>query len=627
MKVLFFDTESDGLLPDATRLWCAAAQRVVGDQHTSTGSFVFDDLAASDRDGDAYAFLDWLDHSDVLVGHNIIGHDLPLMRKLWGYEPRPDQKIVDTLLMSRLQRPDRRKPPHTPPGVGPHSVEAWGYRFGVHKQEHEDWTVYSEEMLSRCEQDVVILRRIYDALLKEGKGEGWMPAHRLNMKLFTRLQEQEENGFAVDHHLMEASVEQLTRWIDRIDRVVTTRLPVVVEVLEQKEEGEWKYVKKPFLKEGGYAAITERFLSQFEVGREPEVGGQFTRVKFRYTDLDSSAEVKDFLLKSGWIPDEYNYNNAGHRTSPKLSKTDNFRGVQGALGKLIVRRVQCKQRRGVIEGWLRLLNYPSGGSTSLKPRLHGAVHGLAVTGRAKHRVIVNVPGSESFYGNQMRSMFVANEPNLLVGVDSVANQVRQLAARMGDDEFTRVVLDPGIDIHSYNASRVGSITRHEAKTFFYALIFGAGDGKLAKDLAIPREDAKQLRNDFMRGLPAVPALLDRLEREWASNGGWIRGLDGRPISVSSKHKLLVYLLQSDEAIQMGNAYVLCDERLRSVHGTDLWKWVLWMHDEFQFEAHPSITSDVADVGCWSIKEAGERLGIPVPHEGAAKIGRTWKETH
>ncbi|MCI0528937.1 MAG: hypothetical protein L0Y56_15985, partial [Nitrospira sp.] len=147
-------------------------------------------------------------------------------------------------------------------------------------------------------------------------------------------------------------------------------------------------------------------------------------------------------------------------------------------------------------------------------------------------------------------------------------------------------------------------------------------------LGISVADGKRLRDDFMGGMPAMRALLARLDSEWRSNGGWIRGLDGRPLTVSTPHQLLVYLLQSDEAIQMSHAYVLFVNAMsrRWEYGID-WGMTLWMHDEFQVECRPEIAEEVGRLGCWSIAEAGRQLGIIVPHEGAYKVGKNWNQTH
>jgi hypothetical protein len=617
MKICIFDTESDGFLEDATRLWCAVVKEY-GDEGKPC-IFTPDNI-----DG----LPIYLDQYDVLVGHNIIQHDLPLIKKLRGWEPRPEQTIVDTLVMSRFQNPDRKYPPHCADRTcGPHSVKAWGYRVGQQKVDHDEWDRYSLEMLHRCEEDTLINEKIFDALIEEGEGKGFGPANRLNMKLFYWLQKQEEAGFLVDQEFMNKCINQLTQWMDRIDRAIKPRLPIVVDIQEGRVAGEYGYIKKPFKKDGSYSAVTERFLTKYSddpsVGyiEEPRlVGGPFSRITFRYTDLESNVEVKDFLLKSGWIPAQWNVNNDGKRTSPKLSKDDPFEGIQGSVGRLVAKRVQCRQRRGVIEGWLE--NIRNDG------RLSAQIAGLAITGRARHRQIVNVPGPSAFYGKNMRKIFVAEKGKVLVGIDSVGNQIRQLAARMGDEEYIKLVIDPANDMHQIHADRAGIPVRHHAKTFFYSLIFGAGDPKISSRLKISLQKAKELRKLFLNGLPALKGLLDRLEAEWEKNGGWIKGLDGRPIPVASKHQLLVYLVQSDEAIQMALAYVLFHEwASKQYKYGEEWKTVLWMHDEFQVECIPEIAEWIGHIASYSIREAGRMLGIKCPHDGDYKIGRTWYDTH
>ena len=111
--------------------------------------------------------------------------------------------------------------------------------------------------------------------------------------------------------------------------------------------------------------------------------------------------------------------------------------------------------------------------------------------------------------------------------------------------------------------------------------------------------------------------------------GYIRGLDGRPILVDSEHKVLVFSLQSDEAIQMSAAYCVLHKWLHRegyIWGKD-YGTVLWMHDEWQVECNPDIAERVADIGNEAIAWAGRYYKIACPHEGSSKIGRNWRDTH
>lgn len=624
MKVGVFDSESDGFLEDATRVWCLAVKDKGSGERKSF------------RPNEVLDGLEHLSTFDVLIGHNVIAHDFPLFRKLYKWEFKGTK--VDTLLMSRMQRPERKAPPNCPDKRAPHSLNAWGYRLGHKKVEHEEWHQFSEAMMHRCEEDVELNAKVEEFLLEEGKGEGWRQAHMTNFKLFDLLQKQEEHGWFVDVPYMDACIRQLDRWIDRITNAIQPRLPLLCEPQEGKQQGVFKYVSKPFTKAGKYTAQVLKYYPD----DASFVAGPFSRVGFRPIDLDSNAETKEYLLSVGWEPVEYNTNDKGEVTSPKLSKDDPFNGVQGSLGRLIAKRVKCRHRKGTLEG-LRL-------AVDANSRIHPGINGIAVTGRMKHKLVVNLPSVDSgaFYGRQIRKCFMATPGWVMVGADSKGNQVRQLAARMGDDVFTKAVLfgtkEEDNDHHSLTRKASGVATRTLAKNVFYGISFGAGDAKIGKIVGGTKEDGARVKANLMVGLPKLAELLERLSEEWKETAhkyyndrwrkweyrnGYIRGLDGRPILVEFEKDLLVYALQSDEAIQMAYAYILVFKEMEKRGyrvGTD-WRMLIWYHDEFQTETRQGLADELGSVMCWAIKQAGLDLNITCPHDGDYKIGNNWAETH
>ena len=622
-----FDIETNGLFPEVDTVWCAVVKDHDNGEIKRFTPATLIHLTVC------------LDKYTTLIGHNCIQYDFPVLKKVLNYEFKG--QVIDTLLMSRLQRPNRRVPMRSK-GLAAHSVEAWGIRLGHAKREHEDWTQFSPAMLERCEHDVAIQQGIYKALLKEGRGEGWEQAHRLNFKLHSLTYQQAEYGFLVDQKKLDEAIVTLNRWMVKIDRAITPHLPYICEIQEVKKDGEHGYVKKLTTKAGTYTKQVERWLDEYDAstGGIPvpfSIGSLgFSRISYRLVDLDKNLEIKDYLLKQGWKPAAWNYNNIGEKTSPKLSLDDPFAGIQSSIGKLVVKRLQCRQRKGVIQGW----------KDSIRPdgRIPAIITGLAATGRARHKGIVNVPGNEAFFGKTMRSLFIAKPGWKLVGIDSVGNQVRQLAARMGDPEFTRAVCDPDKDVHEETRKRAGLTSRHVAKTFFYGLIFGSGDAKTGRIIGGTSEDGKRLKEQVFNSIPALRDVIKRLTDEWRKTAkkwynkkfrrmeyrdGYIKGLDGRPIQVDSEHKVLVYTLQSDEAIQMSVAYCKMHQLFQQegwTHNRD-YGVVLWMHDEFQIECRPEIANRVAEIGCESIAWAGRYLNIAIPHEGSFKIGRSWNDTH
>lgn len=628
MNIATFDIEADGLLDSISKIHC-----IVVKIHGSVSDLCW---YPSDKFPDIPSILEFLDKFEVICGHNITGYDLPALRRLHGWEPKA--RLFDTLIVSRLQRPDRTLPRNCPDSsVGPHSVEAWGYRLGRHKRSHEDWSVFSEEMLLRCKEDVEIQCLIYDYLIDEGKEEGWDSARFLNSKLFWILEKQKEVGWTVDIKHIDRCLYMLDRWINRIDRALASRLPLITECLEKKVAGEFSYVKKPFTKTGDLVAR----VRDYDVCHSA-ICGPFSRINSRHVSLDKSDEVKNLLLSLGWEPSEWNIDDNGNKTSPKLSKNDKFIGVDGGFGRLIIRRVQCKQRRGVIEGWKESVR-PDG-------RVSQTFSGLAVTGRLRHSGIVNVPNPEtgSFFAKWMRAVFIARPGWVMIGCDSKGNQNRQLAARMGDPDYTNTVLtgkkELGTDEHSLNQKRAGLPSRTLAKNLLYGILFGAGDAKVAKTIKQSVEKSKEYKEAIFNAMPFLRPLIDRLADEWRASAerywdsrfkrmsyrnGHIKGLDGRPIYIESEHMLLVYTLQSDEAIQMATAYVWFYQQAvrRGYRWNEDWAFLIWYHDEFQLECRPEISGTLKDLAEESIAWAGRFYKIACPHEGDAKIGMNWKETH
>ena len=157
-KIKIADTESDGFVEEATTLWCIAGKEYEDESEDATL------FGPTDID----AGLSWLWDCDVLVGHNFIGHDLPLLKKLYDWEPRSHQTVIDTLVFSRMLYP-KRPIPDGYTGKATHSIEAWGYRVGRGKPEHEDWSKYTKAMGVRCKEDAVINRLVLLELEREAE--------------------------------------------------------------------------------------------------------------------------------------------------------------------------------------------------------------------------------------------------------------------------------------------------------------------------------------------------------------------------------------------------------------------------------------------------------------------------
>lgn len=411
-------------------------------------------------------------------------------------------------------------------------------------------------------------------------------------------------------------------------------------------DGKWKEVEQPFLKSGKVGAAGKYVMSPLEVfnpvtkkmqpygkdylDTDTEIVGPFCKVKWHLINLGSDSQVKKYLFELGWKPTEWNINKkTGTVTSPKLTE-DSFWSLKSDIGQQVAQYLKLKHRRSMCDGLSKIVWYDEFN----EPRISQVISGMTPTFRCTHKGIVNVPGEDAIFGLAMRSIFRApvnrGKKYVMLGVDAKSCQLRMLCHYMRDPLYTEAVLhgkkDDGTDIHSVNMKLTEGLltSRTQAKRFIYGLLFGAGDPKLGAILGGTKADGTRLRKVFMERLTSLADLLQAL-KDVKKKQGYIVGLDGRKVYVRSDHQLLVYLVQSAEAILMRWALAL------------LYKWeffdkfdielVGFIHDETQFIVAEEQAELAAQWVCAAFEHASAYLKLTVPAEGDPAIGPNWASTH
>tara|TARA_B110000483_G_scaffold241660_1_gene325258 strand:+ start:968 stop:1303 length:336 start_codon:yes stop_codon:yes gene_type:complete len=107
------------------------------------------------------------------------------------------------------------------------------------------------------------------------------------------------------------------------------------------------------------------------------------------------------------------------------------------------------------------------------------------------------------------------------------------------------------------------------------------------------------------------------------DGGEIRAIDKRILTIRSGHAALNSLIQSCAAIVMKTALVILWEKLKDKDAFV----VANIHDEFQIETTKELAEEVGQIAIKSIQEAGEQLKLRVPLAAEYKVGKNWAETH
>jgi len=158
--MIIFDLETDGLLDTVSKIHCLCLYDTEADQ-----SYVYNDAGKAEP---IVRGIQVLNDADIIVGHNIIGYDIPVIEKIYPWFVKP--YVIDTLLLSRLYHPNlletdkKRQWEHMPLQLyGRHSLEAYGYRLKEYKGcfgKTTDWSDWSEEMELYCKQDVEVTKKL-----------------------------------------------------------------------------------------------------------------------------------------------------------------------------------------------------------------------------------------------------------------------------------------------------------------------------------------------------------------------------------------------------------------------------------------------------------------------------------
>ena len=546
-NTVFLDIEADGLNP--TKIHCVVTKRP-NEAHLTHLS--------------RRSLMDELAKGGKVCGHNLVGYDLPVMRKLWGIRI-PSHRVVDTLVLSRLFHPDLD---------GGHSLAAWGTRLGFAKGSHDEWDELSPEMVEYCKRDVDVTQRLHDALIGQMQMFGFTK-HCVDLEHSVAFicKDQEDNGFEFDKQGAVDLYEELTTRMHRIEKDLQQVFPPIVEERISDKTQKRLKDKVTVFNVGSRQQIAERLAGKGAVWKELTPAGK--------PKVDEAT-----LKKQTHIPE----------------------------AKIILRYLLCQKRASHVDSWIKAVGEDN--------RIHGHVRHIgAVTGRMAHSSpnMAQIPAVRAEYGKQCRDLFTTPEGRVLVGADASGLELRMLAHYMDDESYTNEILSG--DIHTANQTAAGLETRDQAKTFIYAFLYGAGDAKIGSVVGGSAAHGKKPKAAFLENTPALAKL--RSETMADAETGFLTGLDGRRIRVRSQHAALNTLLQGAGAVVMKQAIVILYDLLARVD----FKLVAQVHDEWQIECKPEDADFIGKSCVNSMIFAGEVLQLNCPLDGEYRVGNSWADTH
>ena len=522
-----------------------------------------------------HRFAELIKQTEEVIGHNIIGFDIPVVNTIFGYDVFANCKVTDTLVLSRLLNPMIE---------GGHSLKNWGTKLGQNKIHFEQFDYFSEDMLTYCRNDVELTERLYKFLMKKTTNFG--QSIELEHRVAQIIQKQHERGFKIN--VVEAYELQSKFQEDMND--LTTKVRQTFPPMKIEEE----FIPKSNNKARGYVK-----------------GVPFTKVKYKEFNLGSRQQIAERLMLLGWKPKKKT--DKGHVIVDEkvLSEIHNI-----PEAKLINRFLMLQKRIAQVNSWIEGIKEDG--------RVHGKViTNGTITGRMSHQSpnMAQIPAVYSPYGKECRALWTVNKGYKLVGVDASGLELRMLAHYMNDERYTHEVVNG--DIHTANQTAAGLESRDKAKTFIYAFIYGAGSKKIGSIIGGSERDGERAKEKFLRATPSLRSLREKVER--VAQRRWVRGLDQRKIIIRHPHAALNTLLQGAGAIVMKYALTLLEQYVinKQIKAFP----VVNVHDEFQYEVEESRAEEFGRLAVQSIIDAGKKLNIRCPLNGEYKIGNNWSETH
>lgn len=630
---LVFDIETNGLYRQLTTIHCLVAKDLdTGEVHQF-------------RPFEVEQGVRLLMQADLLIGHNIIAFDLPAIQKVYPWFSICPTKVKDTLVLSRMlfgNLSDRDFNSGFKLGklIGSHSLEAWGIRLGFNKLDYKGgWDEFTEDMLEYNTVDVEVTERLWQHTQRQAISER---ASILEHKAAYICAAQERNGFSFD--------------VEKAERLAA-RLMTKRQELEQTLQDTFK----PFYMPNGLVKPKRTTAG----GKFPGTweGAPYTKIKLTTFNPGSRHHIAYWFKRQyGWKPYEFTDNG-----QPKIDEM-----ILGKLSypeaKLLAEYFTLQKRLGQLaEGdnaWLKLVE---------QGRLYGGINPCgAVTRRATHMEpnIGQVPAVGALYGSECRELFGPRKGWKQVGIDVSGLELRCLShflARWDGGSYGVIVCEG--DVHWANVLSMGltvvaeydshdmvlKVCRDGAKTFIYAFLYGAGNEKIGrtvfdiilklKSLGLPydsllkkffdgsenpnealfKKAGGKLKKTFAAKTPGLDKLLEAVKT--AAERGYLIALDGGQLHIRSSHAALNTLLQSAGALICKQWMIEVDEEIERRGWRELAHQMAWVHDELQFEVHPSIAEEFGSMAVECIVKAQEFFGIRVPMTGEFKIGNNWKECH
>ena len=243
-------------------------------------------------------------------------------------------------------------------------------------------------------------------------------------------------------------------------------------------------------------------------------------------------------------------------------------------------------------------------------------------------------------GREIRRAFIADEGDLLLSADYSQIELRLIADISGDPGMVDA-FNAGADIHRATAAKIyheklGDVTdeqRRNAKTANFGIIYGISAFGLSERLSIPRGEAKELIENYMRTYPKIKEYMEQSIAR-AREQGFVTTIHGRkrflPEIGSRNAALRGYAernainapLQGSAADIIKIAMIAIARRIEREGLRS--RMIMQVHDELVFNVKPDELARVQEL---VVSEMEHAYSGRVTLEVSAGVGTNWLEAH
>tara|TARA_R110000868_G_scaffold5782_1_gene33939 strand:- start:17514 stop:18767 length:1254 start_codon:yes stop_codon:yes gene_type:complete len=323
-----------------------------------------------------------------------------------------------------------------------------------------------------------------------------------------------------------------------------------------------------------------------------ELDDQICQTIKRQVDVDSNAELADAIEAAG-LSKGFATTPTGKRSTAKESLIGAIADPQ-LLGRLLVRGsiatclrtfmhpwlLQAQAHGKLFIRWNQIRNYSDTGARTGRLSSSPNLQNVPVVWEALLAQLAHIGYTLEFPLPSVRKYIVPRPGYVLIGRDYSAQEMKLLAHFTNGALLESLRADPGRDIHLI-AAEIAGITRKVAKTLGFAVLYGAGVGRIAESLSIGVSEATAIKKRYLTALPEIKSFQQELTTA-GKTGNYIETLGGRQYYVQKpaivagvfrtfEYKLTNYKIQGSAADQTKQAmYDYCTspgrgELLLSVH--------------------------------------------------------------